>query len=1023
MGFIDDIIDIGKSIGEGIKNVIKDLFFSSPAEKAQFDKDYNNFTKYFESKKLEYLFNYTNHIIIPPPITSVYERIKNCRGYEESQRKYEVFKSRVDAHNAKLDQIERRANEFDYDRFISNPYSYSIQQLGVIRKEALDPLADFSNKSTELLKFERNFKEVRYNYNLICEQYGLLEELNKIFNVKFEQDIYCDGNFIDKYLGAINKKIEDYRANKKKLYYQFEKECKKVNDYFESINQAYIERHLKDAIFDNVNGRSLDNNQRKAVLTDDLSNLVVAGAGCGKTLTVCGKVKFLLDNKLAKPEEILLLSFSNNSVNDLKQKVELITKDVKIETFHALGLDILTQLNGGIKIDVESQAKAIVKEYFSEEIYKKPKLLKEIIEFVSVYSYPVDSDEKYDSLGELYAQLKSCNPRTLQDILINISSDKEEKETIKKERVNSYQELAIANYYYLNGVEYEYEAPYKFNTATADYRQYRPDFYLKAKNIYHEHYGLDKNGNASFLKGDEAKRYKDGMLWKQKLHKDNKTECIETFSYQFSEGNFFENLKNELYIKGIKLSPISSEKIKEDFALIFEDNEYKSFETFALSFVNLYKSRYKDDSMFPELIKRYKGTPFQKERAKRFISICEKIYRYYMDKLRARNRIDFDDMILRSVDGLSSLDNFKYKYVIVDEFQDISYSRLKFLKALIKHGNAKLFAVGDDWQSIYRFSGCDVNIFLDFKEHFYHSIENHIVTTYRNSQELQTIVEPFIKANPEQIKKSIKSSKHRDNPIQILYYKEDKPKAFLSLLENISKKDENASVLVLGRNNYDVKSICSDDISHIEITQNGEKKHIIKCPKFEKMNIKFMTVHGSKGLEDDYVIVINNEDNRIGFPNQIIDDDILSLLLSKESGYEYAEERRLFYVALTRTKNDCYLLVDISSPSVFIKEIASNCYIIDKEIVLKHKDNNNISCPICKTGSLQLHTNRNNSKFYSCSNSPFCTFITFDLSMVQKNERCPECNGFLSERQSKDGSTFIGCSNYFEFGCTYKKSI
>ena len=181
-----------------------------------------------------------------------------------------------------------------------------------------------------------------------------------------------------------------------------------------------------------------------------------------------------------------------------------------------------------------------------------------------------------------------------------------------------------------------------------------------------------------------------------------------------------------------------------------------------MTFISLYKAQIKDDTGFDALKAQLNNSRYDTSRARLFLDVCKSIYNYYIQNLRDADKIDFDDMILQSIDLLDSTPNFKYKYIIVDEFQDISQSRTKFLQKLIEHGNSKLFAVGDDWQAIYRFAGCDINVFLEFENIFAGAKLNYITSTHRNSAELQQIVEPFITANPSQYKKHIKSTKHQE---------------------------------------------------------------------------------------------------------------------------------------------------------------------------------------------------------------------------------------------------------------------
>ena len=270
------------------------------------------------------------------------------------------------------------------------------------------------------------------------------------------------------------------------------------------------------------------------------------------------------------------------------------------------------------------------------------------------------------------------------------------------------------------------------------------------------------------------------------------------------------------------------------------------------------------------------------------------IYYIYQEEKESYNAVDFDDMIIKATNNIKKY-HLSYKYIIVDEYQDTSTIRVRFLQELIKCSNAKLMVVGDDYQSIYRFNGCDLNIFLNFKYYFPNAKVFKLQNTYRNSQELINISKKFILKNPFQIKKKLKSNKHLHKPIRIIYYTDKNiKKRFNKLINYIDNNIGN--YLILGRNNFDLK-------------------------KYTNKDLNYMTVHKSKGLEENNIIIINLEKNLYGFPNMIKDLPIEKILFNNKINYPYDEERRLFYVALTRTKNYVFLFVNKNNPSIFIKEI------------------------------------------------------------------------------------------------------
>jgi len=297
------------------------------------------------------------------------------------------------------------------------------------------------------------------------------------------------------------------------------------------------------------------------------------------------------------------------------------------------------------------------------------------------------------------------------------------------------------------------------------------------------------------------------------------------------------------------------------------------------------------------LIKLYKSNNLTKEDIKKLFNIDNFISKYmyiifckYNQELKSFNGFDFDDLILEATKIISK--KSKYKHIIIDEFQDTSLIRFNLINKIRVINNATLFCVGDDYQSIYHFSGSDINLFLKFREYINDAKVMKLKYTYRNSQELINASTSFVMKNNKQLRKELISNKHIDKPIKFIYYI-NPYKAFKKLYKELN----NNNLLVLGRNNFDIK-------------------------KFSKENIpEFMSVHSSKGLEADNVILINMVDNIYGFPNKLINSKLIEELHPSDKSYIYAEERRLFYVALTRTKNYVYILVPLFKKSKFIKEV------------------------------------------------------------------------------------------------------
>lgn len=515
----------------------------------------------------------------------------------------------------------------------------------------------------------------------------------------------------------IRKKFKScYKINKKEhKNKKFRKDYLFINR--KKHNKNYIKKELEESknLLDDICGYKLDNKQRQIVVTDEEKTLVIAGAGSGKSLTIIGKIRYLIERKNVNPNDILCISFTNEACNSLKNKLnKYYNYDINVLTFHKLGLNIIKENN---------------------------------IEF-------------------------------------NIASE--------------YLELVIRE----------------------------------------------------ILEQEEIKKF-----------------------------------------------------LKKYYSNDYINQLYKLISTF----IHLYKSSYDNLNYYQKIIKKNIN-----KKEKILLKLIYKIHSIYELELKSQREIDFDDMLhiankLVLKNGLKK----KYKYIIIDEYQDTSYVKFNLIKNVLEKTNAYLLAVGDDFQSIYRFTGCNLDIFVNFKKYFKDSNIMKIENTYRNSLELIKITSKFILKNKRQIKKKLYSNKHIDNPIKYIYYN-NKKIIFKKLIVDIYNKNKD-EIMILGRNNKDIYSVIDKDF-----ILNGDNLIYIKN---NNIKMKYYTVHKSKGLESDNVIIINMEDKLLGFPSQIEDDRILRFVLNKKEYYPYEEERRLFYVALTRTKNSVYLLIPTNRKSIFVDEI------------------------------------------------------------------------------------------------------
>ena len=678
-------------------------------------------------------------------------------------------------------------------------------------------------KKTKLL-LEQFEKEIKY----ISKEYISISQINQIKENYKELYSYVKSDFVFKI-----------------LFYNFLNKYKNIEKILEKYNLKFIqeEKEKYSRLFDNICGYPLDDNQRNAIIIDDDRNLIVAGAGSGKSLTMIGKIHYLITIKNIKEEDILCISFTNETTKSLKNKLKKIYNyNIDVYTFHKLGYQIIKNQIKDIKIISNDILEEYIDDYFSN--LTKDKILNVFKYFNEFTKIPKDYNTKNKHL-------------TLKAIVENID-----------EYVRDKEEVELSNILYLKGINYTHEKT-----------SYGCVFHIFDKNIYYYNFYNPQYNLKCITKNKEFNIYK----------------------YHFLANEVINLVEKILKHNNIESFPLDYGKIYID--MLNNNNDYiMSLKKLIVNFMNIYKSGTK---RIEELEQEVKINTIEYV----FLHIFKEIYERYQNRLREKNEIDINDMLLLATSLTKEKYQYKpYKYILIDEFQDTSIVRYELINNIIKHTKAKLIAVGDDFQSIYRFSGCDVNLFINFEKYFGQAKIMHIKNTYRNSQELIDIAGSFVMKNPSQIKKNLYSCKHTYKPIEIHYY----DNLSTELLKIINTLSTGKDKIILGRNNRDINLLEHDEIKI-------EKQYIF-CKK-TKEKIPYLTVHKSKGLEYDYVFLINMIDSKTGFPSKIEEYNILKLVLPKEEEYRYAEERRLFYVALTRAKEKVFILAPKKNPSIFIIEL------------------------------------------------------------------------------------------------------
>ena len=807
-------------------------------------------------------------------------------------------------------------------------------------------------------------------------------------------------------------------------------------------NEHYVETELHEqaAYFDTLLADidpniKLDEEQRRAVITDDDHCLLVAGAGAGKTTTMAAKVKYLVEHKHIAPEEIIVISYTNKAIGELRERINQgLGIPARICTFHAFAFDIVKKFSAEPP-EVNFSSYKIIFDMLEKSIFHNKALMRNLVLFLGYY---FDLDEgvfQFENLDQYHLYKSAQDFETLKSGLgeyvkrVEHQRSKQTK-TITGEYLRSVQEVQIANFLYLNGLSYEYERPYPYGSLSRN-KKYTPDFCITQgeHQVWLEHYALTESGYSNLFSPQQIARYKKAIRDKRSLHQRCKTRLLETWSLYNDRRPLLAHLKEQLEQEGFVLKPRNLEEVYQKIVETGKDKYIVKLILFMMNFIEQYKTSGYDAGGF-RILRKKTDNP----RTLLFLDIAEEVYTHYQQTLRQHNQIDFADMINDANFYLQEVERqhleLPYKYIIIDEFQDIARQRFNLTKRLSEITKAKVVAVGDDWQSIYAFSGSDITLFTRFLELMGAGTELKITHTYRNSQELIDIAGGFVQKNSAQIRKQLISPKHLKNPIVIETF-EDSFKQMLHLAEKVeeiigkilAEYGPQKSILLIGRYNYDLHKLCNTPYF-----KEGPRGRV-QSVKYPQADLSFMTAHSSKGLGYDNVILINMFEGKFGFPCQIEDDPIMKLVMYEDNSMPFAEERRLFYVAMTRTKNRVYIATPLHRPSRFLVELIQDHHLPYKgDLNLQTADLFSLRCPACGF-PLKYEFNKNYGlNLWICTNEvEVCDFMTNDKVHMHDIFKCSKCaDGYMIVKMNpRNGNVFYGCTNYRnqEHPCTHMLAI
>jgi DNA helicase IV len=705
-----------------------------------------------------------------------------------------------------------------------------------------------------------------------------------------------------------------------------------------ALNERFVEAELDACaqFFETIEKSPLTAEQARAVVTFDNRVQLLAAAGSGKTSVMIARAAYAVSRGLVSPDRILLLAFNRNAAVELQERIEARFAEAGIDatgvtasTFHKFGLNLIGEATG--------------KKPRPAAWLEKGEDVRTIVEIVDQLR---DSSETFRYRWDLYRMLFAAAPSDLDEGEPD-AYDRATRETgyrtFSGTMVKSHGERLIADFLYLNGIAFEYEKPYAVDVASETHAQYRPDFYYPDVDAWHEHWALDRDGNPPA----DFEGYAEGIRWKRDLHDRHGTTLVETTWADVVYGEGLRHLQERLHNLGVSLDWNPDRPVNDEWAKPMKHEDLARF-------VRTFMSHVKSNSWTRDDLERRLESDsrhLQGFRTRLFLDIYWPIHDEWDRRLTDDGSVDFEDMLVQAADHLEAgrVDT-PYELILVDEFQDASRARARLVRGLVREPGRFLLAVGDDWQSINRFAGADLSVMTDFETWFGRGHQLALTTTFRCSQTICDVARDFVAKNPQQFDKPMRSARPEACPPVTVIYADDDQGAISRYLDELAARttsdDGPVTVDVLGR------------YSH--------QRDVLPWRRWPNLQVTFRTVHSSKGLEADHVIVPGLTTGRFGFPSGITDDPVLDLAMPRPDRYPHAEERRLFYVALTRARYEVVLIARTATSSPFVNELEG------ERVSRIGLDGGSVErCPSCQRGTMVPRRGRWGT-FVGCSRFPAC---------------------------------------------------
>lgn len=697
-----------------------------------------------------------------------------------------------------------------------------------------------------------------------------------------------------------------------------------VKSHLDGYNEAFVakQRNRHADLFTDIDeqGNDLTPAQQEAVIRNGIYNQVVAAAGTGKTLALIYRIAYLVLCQDVSPSRILACTYTGKAAEEMETRLreQFGITSVEIDTLHSVAKNeiVLDHADENLNVVNSNDVYNLIEDVIREETQRPDSEFNDhYVEFLYHYKDDYLDEADFEERADYIAE-------------------RAEKtyETLAGETVASRAEKVIADFLFRHDVKYQYEVVAEWADGSADKDVYRPDFYLPEYDIHIEHWGLDERGEVAPWFSWTTEEYLDKLTWARDQFETNDPILVETYDFEHEAGHLERALAHRLERHGVELEQMGFEDLVDStFEYLKKEQHIKE------SFKQFIENAKTFDIAADEIEARLtKANPRQYH----FGRCGEIMLRRYNDFLARNNQIDFNDMIydaISAIDAAPKKYRSQYDHLLIDEFQDISLSQLRLIQKLTgSEDGIRLFCVGDDWQSIYSFQGAQVEYFVDFEDYFEAPVRTVLTANYRCPETIIDAGNELISQNEDQIDKTVHAERFEDTT---------------PLLHTVDGHDDRAyerrigtytaelidRLLADGVDPGDVMVLCRYDdavpfldkvkreLRNRSIPYDGGDDHDVYRPPEMDIHgysggIDVFSVHQAKGREADHVILLHAVEGKFGFPAADRDEELIEPVRTVEPN-SLEEERRLFYVAMTRAKKQLHIQTRGDSVSPFVGEI------------------------------------------------------------------------------------------------------